>query len=476
MAKKKVAPKPTTNVDPLVLNEYIASRASLARLMNSVYDDNRNLNTSCHYPEEITDTMYREMYKREGIGARVVNIFPEKCWQVDPSVEENAEGDATEFETAVLDLVNEKNIWHYLARIDGLSGIANYGVLLLGIDDGKDIGQPVDGINEDGMKEGDAEHNLLYLRTFDQTQAKILEYNDDATSPRFGQPTLYEIEFFKPGQSSASVNANPKVKVLKVHWSRCIHIADNRHTSETFGTPRMESGFNRLLDLRKTLGGSAEMYWKGAFPGVFLEMNDTDELTTAEKEALKEEILNYTNDLQRTLALRNVKASSISPQVVSPKDQFETQLKALAITCGIPLRIFAGNEAGELASSQDEKNFNGTLAYRQNKYLAPMVIRPVIDRFIAFGILPEPEKYVVTWPDMNEDTPDAIAERGVKLVKMMVEYVKGGAENIMDRMDFLTKVMGYSSEEAEAIIEKVDNAIIEDTEGDDYGIAEGEDG
>lgn len=463
MAKKTIEePKPKLN--PMVLNDYFRTRTEM---MASVYDTARNLNTSCHYPEVVSDVMYKEMYEREGIGTRVVKIFPEKCWQVDPVISENAEGEPTTFETAFLELENEMNLWHYCARIDELSGIGNYGVILFGFDDGGDLKDPVGGIDEDGNKEGEAKRKLLYIRTFDQTQAEIVEYNDNAESPRFGQPVMYEIDFFDPSRVTASGGARPRVQKLHVHWSRVIHIADNRKTSEVFGDPRMRPGFNRLLDIRKILGSSAEMYWKGAFPGLAFEMLDGVELTPADKTAMKEQMVDWENDLQRYITANGMKINSLAPQVVNPTEQFNVQVKALAMTYGIPLRIFTGSEAAQLASGQDEKNFNGTLAYRQNKYLSPMVIRPMVDRFIAVGVLPEPDRYVVAWPDLNEDTPDAIAARGLVMTKMMVEYVRGGAEMIMDRMDFMVKIMGLSPEEAEAIAGSVDDEMASDTDDDD---------
>ena len=35
----------------------------------------------------------------------------------------------------------------------------------------------------------------------------------------------------------------------------------------------MQRSYNRLLDARKILGGSGEMFWRGGFPGYSFEVN-----------------------------------------------------------------------------------------------------------------------------------------------------------------------------------------------------------
>src|SRR5690606_25975697 len=159
----------------------------------------------------------------------------------------------------------EHNLWHYLERIDILSGIGHYGVLLIGLDDGMELDQPAAGLNERGEPlPNRPQRKITFLRCFDESLAKVESYETDVTNPRFGQPRFYNLTFADTRAVSV-IQGNTLSVTKRVHWSRVVHIADNRTTSEIVGTPRMKDVFNYLYDLSKILGGSAEMFWKGGF-------------------------------------------------------------------------------------------------------------------------------------------------------------------------------------------------------------------
>lgn len=126
--------------------------------------NNRNLEEDCGYPrntENISPEFYRTLYDREPIPNRICQLMPRECWQLTPELYEDEDGDTqTDLEQDWDDLgrllqpsgqswfQDEKGsiIWEYLSRIDILSGIGQFGVLLLGIDDGKNLQDPVDGV------------------------------------------------------------------------------------------------------------------------------------------------------------------------------------------------------------------------------------------------------------------------------------------------------------------------------------------
>ena len=69
-----------------------------SNLLTSLFDPRRNINQECGYPDEITSEEYKLMYRREGIARRVVNVYPEESWSIDPEISENEETNETEFE------------------------------------------------------------------------------------------------------------------------------------------------------------------------------------------------------------------------------------------------------------------------------------------------------------------------------------------------------------------------------------------
>lgn len=453
--------------DALFVEMVTNALSSRAHFMQQFLDPRRNLDHECGYPDSsatgyVDLQVYQQLYDREAVAARVVQVMPKESWQITPMVFEDEDVDnATPFEAAWDELGRGLRggskyqdelgsaVWEWLLRADIISGIGSYGVILLGLDDGQPLNEPVQ--SRQGMK-------LLYLRVFPEHLAPVTRYEADPGSPRYGMPVTYSLSFNDPreiGSTMAAVGAT--VTIMDVHWSRVIHVADNLSSSEVFGVPRMRPVLNRLLDLRKLYAGSGEMYWRGAFPGLSFETHpqlggDVQFNPTT----LRDQAEQYMNGLQRYLALTGMSAKSLAPQVVDPTPQINAEIEAVCIQLGIPKRVFCGSERGELASSQDDAAWNDRLRHRQRFYLTPRLIVPFVDRLVLFGVLPEPAGYSVFWPDLDSVNAKDKAEVFKQRTEALQAYVSGGVEAIMAPMDYLVREGGYSEEEAAAIL---DNAI-----------------
>ncbi len=411
-----------------------------------------DINHECRYPDDpISITDYKKLYKRNGTANRVVKIYPEESWAINPEIIENENPEDTDFEKKWKEVEAETKAFHYLKRVDILSGIGEFGVLLIGLDDGKALNEPVEGINEvTGAKVGTKEYKIIYLKPFDQAAVSIDKKETNPTSPRFGMPVMYSIEF------STDDDATDRVQSInnKIHWTRIVHIADNRESSEINGVPRMQSVYNRILDLRKIFGGSGEMFWKGAFQGLSFETQPDTE-GSLDIDSIKDQMEKYGNGMQRYLATENITVKTLEPTLSSPKEHIEANMRNIAISLGVPYRIFLGTEEAKLASTQDTKTWNKRLASRQNNYVIPYIIRLFIDRLIILGVLPETE-YLVVWPDLNTPTDLDIAEVADKLTSALAKYVAGGVNAMISEKEYLTIFLKRTPEEAEAILK---NAI-----------------
>jgi len=467
MAKKvlKIRKAQEDRVTTLKLNEAdqakvldMISNASLMRadLLSKLIDSRRDIDDECGYPKTLDTQQYKMMYDREGIATRVVSIFPEESWVNDPEIYETDDPKETDFEEAWVTLEQERQLYSYMMKVDELSGIGRFGIMLLGFDDGKTLDQPIEGIDEKGMKVGNAERQLLFVRVFSESEVKIKGLEKDPSNPRFGKPVLYSVSFDSVQKSRTSTGEITEVTSQEqlVHWSRVIHIADNRKSSEVYGTPRMQTLFNRLYDLRKITGGSGEMFWKGGFPGYSFEMDpNAKPLSTTQLDTLREKIADWANGLQRYLTVQGVKVNSLNPQVADPKNHVEVQLEIIAIVLGIPKRIFMGAEQAKLASTQDTEAWNKRVARRQNKYLSPYIIRPLIDRLIAVGVLPEPEEYKIKWPDLAAPSDQDKAEVLAKKVEAFSKYVAGDVNALIPEEIFLSMFVGLTPDEVKEIMD-----------------------
>lgn len=443
-------------LNQMLQNSYIFRQEAIRRLLTS---DKRDIDNECGYPPSpITIDEYKAMFERNGLANRVVRIFPEECWNVVPAVYENEEKKSSQFEEAWDEVTQRVRVFTYLNRIDMLSGIGRFGLLLLGIDDGEGYEKPVKGIDlKTGKATGKNKHQLLYLKAFDESCVKIKTKETDTKNPRYGLPVLYDITMVD--ESSIEVSTS---RTLTIHWTRVIHIADNRQMSDVLGTPRMEPVYNRLLDCKKILGGSGEMFWKGGFFGTSLELLPNKEgiypeLTSTVKTEIKEELEEFYAGLKRYAVLQGMEMKDHPPQVADPSKHLEANLKFIAMTLGVPYRVFLGTEEAKLASTQDKTTWNGRVARRQNDYLTPLVVRPFVDRLIAFGTLPEPKEYFVEWPDLNAPSDNDKADVMLKKTEAFAKYVGGDVQVLIPPKEFLTIVAEMSEEEVTTIEEAAED-------------------
>lgn len=112
-----------------------------------------------------------------------------------------------------------------------------------------------------------------------------------------------------------------------------------------------------------------------------------------------------------------------------------------------------GSERGELASSQDDASWNDRLRAYQRDYITPHIIVKFIDRMIAIGVLPEPSGYSIEWPDLDSLTDKDKATIALTQTQAMGAYVGQGVENLIDPMNYFTKILGMTEEVAQAILD-----------------------
>jgi hypothetical protein len=451
----------------LKLNQLVENVLSLRETwLRKLLDPRRDIEEECGHPKVLTTSDFKYAFERGDIAQRVVSVLPTESWAHDPEVYETEDAEETKFEKAWIALEKEQHIYSHLGRVDILSGIGRFGVLMLGLDDGGELSQPVGTITgRDKAERLSGEHKLLYLRPFDESLVRVNKIETDVHHPRYGQPTEYNIDF---ADTTLGIQADPAAvtsTVTKaVHWTRIIHICDNRTNSEVFGLPRMQVVFNRLLDLSKIAGGSGEMFWKGGFPGLSLESTPIDGvLPTIDVTATKEQMEAYMNGLQRYIATAGMQVKSLSTQIADPTAHMESQIRLIAMAIGVPWRILMGVEVGQLASEQDLSIWNRRLMRRREAYISPFVIAPLVDRLIQLAVLPElgEEGYQIYWPDLNAPSDEQKATVAEKRTNAISKYVQGGCDQLVDPQHYLTLVLGFTDEEAESIIEEVGDRMIE---------------
>jgi hypothetical protein len=82
-------------------------------------------------------------------------------------------------------------------------------------------------------------------------------------------------------------------------------------------------------------------------------------------------------------------------------------------------------------------------------------LRPFIDRLISFGVLPSPNgnKYEIVWPSLFEIDDMKKSEIALKKTQALSIYSSSlGVENIISAKSYLTRILGFTDEEANSFI------------------------
>jgi hypothetical protein len=507
--------KPTRNVVQQMIRNAVSTFRSLRGLTDAANTgQTRNIAAECGHPEFITPDDYWKKFDRGDVANRVVSIYPEECFGTAPLIYEQEDEEETEFEKEWKLLDEELSISSFWLRADILSGVGRFGVMLLGFDDGLALNQPVAGVGAvpAAKKEGSPVQNvepppepaaekpkrrLMYLRTFDESMVTIKELETDERNPRFGQPKMYSITFWDQNTDLSAANpfqtlpppsgfntvqqmGNKSVK--DVHWTRIVHLADNRLRDEIFGVPRLKRCYDRVLDLHKIAGGDAEIFWKQAKGGLALETENGPDGMPVEidREGTKDEMEAFYEGMKPYIVLENMKANRLSPESVDPGPHAELQIRLICISMACPWRIFMGAEVGALASGQDIVAWNGRIQKRREEYVSAFVIRPFIDRLIEAGVLPFPAGgkgktdanaigdgrkprpvYVIWWNDLNTPSNAEQADVAVKRTDAMAKYVAGGVDQLIAPAPYMEMVVGFKKDEVDAILAEVGDRLIE---------------
>lgn len=448
----------------------LISRADFSNFLLGVAGKH-DVDAECGYPKQISFEMYKAMYERDGISTRVVSAMSTECWSVPFWVyftEAIATDEQDELEKQFKAMVIKFNLYNKLRRLDEISGIGHYGVLVCGFggEGAGSLGQILPCYNENGdLTEWDGQLELLYIMPFDEGEAKILKYNTNQNSARYGKPQIYGINLADPANPNS-----PAGRETPVHWSRVIHVPSDggSSSSDIFGPPRMRKVFNYLLNIRKILGGSAEMFWHGGFPITSFEVPpeivDQVELGKEEREDLAKEIDSVFRGFKRYLALKGVTANQLPPNIADPDTHVDVQLLAISIAIEIPQRVLMGTEEARLASLQDSQSWGKKVTGRHQNHCTPVIVRPLVNLLQAVRYLPRGEgdtvgEYFVKHADIFSVSEIDRAEITGKLVRALGEYVTTGASQIFPPLQFFTIIMDLTVEQAEEVIDAAIEAL-----------------
>ena len=400
------------------------SRAMLSARLGTQFNGNRDLYQTFGYVYNPQYQDYRNLYDRQGIATRAVEKFADDTWNKPPVIidgdarSDHLDDKATPFLKEWVALTERLSIWQILRQADIMLGFSRYSVVFLGAP-GEKFSEPA------------GNGGLFYLQAFDESQATILSYITNVKDEKFGMPLNYSVAFNAVDNGVEIPGGN------QVHYSRIIHISENRLSSRIYGRPRLQTVINRLFDLEKVTGGGAEAAWLAVYKGMLFTAREGAELPakgSPEAKYLNEQIDAYVNRIQRFATLSDVDVHDMGVDQVSVKEIYSTLIDDFAGSIGMPKRILLGSERGELASSQDTAEWNGVIRSRRTNFADPELLRPLINWCIIHKVISPPQsgKFKTEWEDVYPMTKGEKADYGVKLAQGATTVTGGTPDEAMD--------------------------------------------
>nr|WP_241865945.1 anti-CBASS Acb1 family protein [Citrobacter portucalensis] len=359
------------------------------------------------YPETLTfDNFYRQ-YRRGSTGYSAVHKLLDACWIDLPTIidgDEDRESTATtKWEKAVTKLM--KKHWAKIKDADRRNMIGRYSALLIQVRDNRDWWQPidVDVVKKLGSKA------LVKLIPAWEPQIKPGNLDIDTWSETYGQPVSYQ--FNEQPIGDEGTYSSPRS--VQVHPDRIILLCEGSEDDNILsGIPLLEAGYNDLLDIEKTKGGSAEGFLKNASRQLATEFDEKvsiDSLIKQAKEAGYDRLGDAMNDkvnklnsgTDAALVTQGGKTSVLSVAAADPTPSWTVSANSFSSTIQCPFNIMFGKQTGNLASEEDKTAWANRCNGRRWGFQSDVITR-VIERFWNVGIIEPPASGEVSlvWSDL----------------------------------------------------------------------------
>lgn len=391
------------------------------------------------YPETLTFDLLHKMYCRNGIAAAAVDKTALKTWQDTPYLlEQERDGSQkgkskeTPLEKDIRLKFSSMRLWAKLAEADRKAMVGGYSGVILRLRDGKRFDQPVDRV-------GGGLNGLYRIDPVWAGRLKVADWNTDASSETYGEPTMYEF-------NEANVaDDNPNKRQLRIHPDRVIIWSDDGTVN---GRSLLEPGYNDLIDIEKIKGAGGEGFWKNAKSSPVLEMPADVKIAEMAKamgvtvqdvaDKMNEQVEDFQKGFDQMLMLQGMQAKTLGITLPSPEHFFGAALQSFAASVGAPVKILVGMQTGERASTEDANEWNQTNMARRVNITHPNIM-DFVTRMVTWGILPEKDWFI----DQADLTESSMTEKVDRANKMADTNQKMGTTTYVFTDDEIRAAVGY---------------------------------
>lgn len=359
------------------------------------------------YPDSVSFDMLYRAYRRNSAAHAGVHATLDNCWVDEPVIIDGPKAseskETTDWEKTVTRLL--KKHWARIKDADRRNLVGRYSAILLQLKDGRDWDQPVD----TSLIKRLGESALVKMIPAWESQIKPGNFDIDTQSPTYGQPVNYQFNEQPVGDDGTY----GQVRSITVHPERVIILAEGSEDDNILsGIPLNEAGFNDLLDIEKSKGGSAEGFLKNASRQLGVSFDSATDLDLIKQqavdagykdlgEAMNDKIAKLNRGSDSALITQSGTTSVLSVAPADPTPTWTVSANSYASTIGCPFNIMFGKQTGNLASTEDKKAWATKGNGRRSGFLS-WLITSVIERWWMVGVIDPPKsgEVSVVWSDL----------------------------------------------------------------------------
>lgn len=359
------------------------------------------------YPDELGFDQYYRAYERNPVAYAAVHKLLESCWTDKPTIidgDENREStETTPWEKTATKLLSKH--WAKIKDADRRNLVGRYSALLIQFKDGREWKYPVDS----SVVKRLGDKAIVRLIPAWESQIKPGDLDKDKMSDTYGQP----ISFLFNEQPVGDDGAYGPVRSETVHPDRVIILCEGSEDENMLsGVPFLRAGYNKLLDLEKISGGSAEGFLKNASRQLGISFDaQTDMKTLADMatkagykdlgEAMNDKMMKLNRGTDSALVTQSGTTSVLSVAAADPAPSWTVTANEFSSSIQCPFTILFGQQTGRLASDEDKADWAKRCNGRRWGFQTA-VVQMLLERFWKIGVIDAPTSGEVTlaWSDL----------------------------------------------------------------------------
>lgn len=362
------------------------------------------------YPDSLEFDRYYRAYERNAVAFAAVHKLLDSCWVDNPTIIDGDDGKEST-ETTAWEKSATKLLKKHMPKIkdaDRRNLVGRYSALLIQFRDGREWHEPVDRAKVKSLR-NIGNGPIVKLIPAWESQIRPGNFDTDTLSETYGQPVSYNFNEQPVGDDGTY----GPVRGVTVHPERIIILCEGSEDENMLsGVPFLRAGYNKLLDLEKVSGGSAEGFLKNASRQLatdFDEKVSIDSLIKQAKEAgydklgdaMNAKVNKLNSGTDAALVTQGGKTSVLSVAAADPSPTWTVAANEFASSIQCPFTILFGQQTGRLASDEDKTDWAKRCNGRRWGFQST-VVESVLERLWTVGVIDPPSSGEVTlaWSDL----------------------------------------------------------------------------